>query len=124
MWLVVLFLCFFPANADGFAVAWVDPVRGDGDDGLHDEGAFHAEWVRDGEVVAREQEVAVVDDVDVEGAWAPVDNAFTLTGGFDVMNGIEEFVRRKQGFNENGAVEEAILIGVADGVGFDPWCDA
>ena len=74
----------------------------------------------DGEVWLVEEKIVVVDDVDVEGARAPVDEALTALRGFDGVDGLEKLLRREQGFDENGAVQEWILVGVAPGRGFDP----
>ena len=71
-----------------------------------------------------EDEGAVEEQIEIEGAWAVGLIADAAAGGFDAQEFVQEIARGEGGFERGGGVEEGSLIGEADGFGFIERGDA
>ena len=84
-----------------------------------DEGSLGEAGVRDFEVELRKDEVVVEEEIKVEGAGAVGEGggAVTAEAALDGEKSVKERARCEIGFKGNDGVEEAGLIGKADGRG-------
>jgi len=84
-----------------------------------DEGALRQARMRNFEGRLRRDEIAVEEDVEVEGARAIGDGARTIASktALDGEKRIKKWVRSEAGFKGDHGIEEARLIGEADGLG-------
>ena len=89
---------------------------GEGDE---DEGALGEAGMRDFEIELRKDEVVVEEEIKVEGAGAVGEGggAVTAEAALDGEKSVKERARCEIGFKGNDGVEEAGLIGKADGRG-------
>ena len=69
--------------------------------------------MRNRQIFGSKQEVAVVDDVDIECAWSPMYEAFAAAAGFDLVDGGQQLLWREQGIDLYSTVEERGLFGKA-----------
>jgi len=88
-------------------------------EGDEDEGALSEPRVRDFEARLGEHETAVEENVEIEGPGAVGDRARSIAAeeALDGEKSVEKWARREIGFNSDDGVEEARLIGEADGFG-------
>ena len=84
-----------------------------------DEGALGEARVRDDETGAADDEIAVEQDVEVEGARAVGEAVGAVAAEvlFDEEQGAEQFEWGEIGFEGGGGVEKAGLVGESDGRG-------
>ncbi len=84
-----------------------------------DEGALREAGMRNFKVGFRKDEIAVKENVEIEGAGAVGDGggAIATEGTFNKKEGGEEDARSERGINRDDGIEEAGLIGEADGSG-------
>jgi hypothetical protein len=103
----------------GEAGTRVAEIGSDFGEGYEDEGALREAGMRNFEAGLREDEVGVEENVEVEGARAVGDSgrAITTEETLDEKEGCEEGARSQRGIKGDDSIEEAGLIGEADGGG-------
>ncbi len=84
-----------------------------------DEGALGKAEMRDYEAGFGQDEIAIEEDIEVEGARTVEDGARAITAeqALDREKSFKEGARREIGLNGDDGVQEARLIGKADGLG-------
>ncbi len=99
-------------------------VGGDLDEGFEDEGAFVHPGMGDDKVGLVDNAVAVQKEVEVERPGAPVFVSAAAETVLDDLEGAEESAGGEAGFDPGDGVEEAGLVGLADGGGIEEGADA
>ena len=102
---------------DGVSAARIAEAGSDFVERDEDEGALGEARMRDFETGQAEDEIAVEENVEVEGARAVAHagGAVAAELALDEENGAQQFERRESGFKSDDGVEEAGLIGQGDG---------
>ncbi len=110
---------FFEELRDGLAAAGIAEIGCDFVEGDEDKGALGEARMGDFEAGFAEDEIAVEENVEIEGARAIGDacGAVAAEFAFDEENGAKQFEWRQSGFEGDHGVEEAGLIDDADGRG-------
>ncbi len=110
---------FFEELRDGLAAAGIAEIGCDFVEGDEDKGALGEARMGDFEAGFAEDEIAVEENVEIEGARAigNTGGAVAAEVAFDEENGAKQFERRQSGFESDNGVEEAGLISEADGRG-------
>jgi hypothetical protein len=98
--------------------AGMDEVRREVAHGHHHESALVHARVGDLQRVGVGDEVAVYEQVEVEGAWAPVHDALAFAVGFDSMEQVENVGGLERGVGgERGVEIGALVLRAADRCG-------
>ena len=76
--------------------------------------------VRDGEFFALDDHVVIKQDVEIECARAPANDALAVGFGFDDVEATQEGERVVRGFDEGSHIEvRALVVGAPDGICFE-----